>query len=207
LGVEVKILKVISVATIAALTFACGANNDEGSTSELDGTWVGTCSVAGATSSKVTETFDSGQVTATFSDYSDVSCATETLAIAISNPFSTGAAVTTPAGAKESTFSPTTKVTVTLKTDELVAVYNGTVGDTVTCGGGFVKNKAKEVTAASCGSGNLKGFFATTTVYNIYKIDGTKLYGGDCGAAGTATDCTSAAKRPTTLSTDFLTKS
>ena len=202
-----KILKVISVATIAALTFACGADNDEGSTSELDGTWVGTCSADGDKFSKETQMFGSGQVTATFSDYSDVSCATETLAIAISNPFSTGAAVTTPAGAKEIMSSPTTKVTVTLKTDELVALYNGTVvGIAATCGGGFVKNKAKEVTAASCGS-NLEGVFATTNSYNIYKIDGTKLYFGACGDAGTATDCTSAAKRPTTLDTDFSTKS
>ena len=202
-----KILKVISVATIAALTFGCGANNDEGSTSELDGTWVGTCSADGDdTFSKITQVFGSGQVTLTFNAYSDVSCATETQAIVVSRPFSTGAAVTTPAGAKESTFSPTTKVTVTLKTDEIVSVYNGTVGDTATCGGGFVKNQSKEVTAASCGS-NLEGFFDTTTVHNIYKIDGTKLYVGDCGDDGTATDCTSAAKRPTTLGTDFLTKS
>ena len=148
--------------------------------------------------------FGSGQVTATINNYSDVSCATETLAIVISRPFSTGAAVTTPAGAKESTFSPTTKVTVTLKTDELVSVFNGTVGDVAaTCGGGFVKNQTKEVTAAACGN----DFFDTANTYSIYKIDGTKLYVGDCGDDGTTTDCTSAAKRPTTLSTDFFTKS
>lgn len=150
--------------------------------------------------------FGSGQVTATLNAYSDVSCATETLAIVISRPFSTGAAVTTPAGAKESTFPPATKVTVTLKTDELVSVYNGTAGSAqATCGGGFVKNQTKEVTAANCGG--VDGLFDTTTVHNIYKIDGTKLYLGDCGDNGTATDCTSAAKRPTTLETDFLTKS
>lgn len=200
-----KILKVISVATIAALTFACGADNDEGSTSELDGTWVGTCSADGDTFSKITQVFGSGQVTATLNAYSDVSCATETFAIVLSRPFSTGAAVTTPAGAKESTFSPTTKVTVTLKTDESVALFNGTAGNAATCGGGFVKNQTKEVTAANCGGDD--GFFDTTTVHNIYKIDGTKLYVGDCGDDGTATDCTSAAKRPTTLQTDFLTKS
>ena len=201
-----KILKVISVATIAALTFACGADNDEGSTSELDGTWVGACSADGDTSSKITQVFGSGQVTLTANVYSDVTCATETLVYVVSRPFSTGAAVTTPAGAKESTFSPTTKVTLTVKTDEIVSAFNGTAGNTATCGGGFEKNKAKEITAASCGT-DFKDFFDTTTVYNIYKIDGTKLYGGDCGADGTATDCTSATKRPTTLSTDFLTKS
>jgi hypothetical protein len=201
----VKILKVISVATIAALTFACGADNDEGSTSELDGTWVGTCSADDDTFSKMTQMFSSGQVTGTFNDYSDASCATETLAIVISRPFSTGAAVTTPADAKESTFSPTTKVTVTLKTDELVSAFNGTAGNSATCGGGFVKNQTKEVTAANCGG--VDGLFDTTTVYSIYKIDGTKLYIGDCGDGGTATDCTSATKRPTTLDTNFLTKS
>lgn len=200
-----KILKVISVVTIAALTFGCGANNDDGSTSELDGYWVGDCSVDGDTSSKAVQTFDSGQVTATVINYSDVVCGNLSFDYVVSRPFSTGAAVTTPAGAKESTFSPTTKMTVTLWTDEMVALFNGTVGDTVTCGGGFVKNKAKEITAAKCGSGD--GLFDTTTVHSIYKIDGTKLYVGDCGDDGTATDCTSATKRPTTLDTDFFTKS
>ena len=200
-----KILKVISVATIAALTFACGANNDEVSTSELDGTWVGACSADDDGFFKFTDMYGSGQGSFTLNEYSDVSCATETLALVGSRPVSTGAAVTTPAGAKEITFSPKTKVTLTLKTDELVAFYNGTAGNTAICGGGFVKNKAKEVTAASCGS-NLEDSFDTTTVYKIYKIDGTKLYIGDCGDAGTATDCTSATKRPTTLKTDFLTK-
>ena len=205
MGVQVKILKVISAATIAALTFACGANNDEVSTSELDGTWVGACSADDDGFFKFTDMYGSGQGSFTLNEYSDISCATETLALVGSRPVSTGAAVTTPAGAKESTFSPTTKVTVTLKTDESVALFNGTAGNAATCGGGFVKNQTKDVTAANCGGDD--GFFDTTTVHNIYKIDGTKLYVGDCGDDGTATDCTSAARRPTTLETDFLTKS
>lgn len=199
-----KNLKVVSAAMLVALTFGCGSSNDKGSTSELDGTWVGTCSADKETSSKENRMFGSGQVTVTLINYSDLVCGNLTLEMVISRPFATGAAVTTPAGAKESTFSPTTKMTVTLRTDEFVSLFNGTAGNTAVCGGGFVKNQAKEVTAAACKDDD---FFDTTTVYNIYKIDGTKLYRGACGDKGTATDCTSATKRPTTLLTEFLTKS
>ena len=202
-----KILKLVFVAAITALTFGCGSSssNEKGSTSELDGTWVTACRPDwDRNSNKTTIEFGSGQFTFTAHGYPfDDYCVTETEAFTISRPFATGAAVTTPAGAKEFTFSPATKVTITVKTDGFVSAYNGMQGDPATCGGGFVKNVAKEVNAAACGV-EYADVFDTANSYSIYKIVGTKLFTGDCGEAGTATDCTSAAKRPTTLSTKFI---
>ena len=202
-----KILKLVFVAAITALTFGCGSSssNEKGSTSELDGTWVGACSADEGTSSDATDVFGSGQLSRTSKGYSDASCVTQTGAMTVSFPFATGAAVTTPAGAKEITFSPTTKVTITLKTDLVVSEWNGTASEPAVCGGGFVKNVTKEVNATACGV-EWAFLFDTANFYDIYKIVDAKLFTGDCGEDGTATDCTSAAKRATTLGTDFSTK-
>jgi hypothetical protein len=116
----------------------------------------------------------------------------------LTSTFTTGNAVTAPAGAKE--FSgKATSMTITLNTDEAVADAND--GEDKICSGGFVKGEAKTLTAADCP--NDKSF---NDIYNIYKVDGTKFFIGDCGDSGTATDCSAPTKRPTTLPEVFFTK-
>ena len=98
-------------------------------------------------------------------------------------------------------------MTVTIKEDSTLAFYNGTLmpGATPVCGGGFVKNEAKTLDATKCENDALFGTLFKDN-FKIYKVDGNKLYQGECGESGTATDCSTAAKRATTLETTFATK-
>lgn len=110
-----------------------------------------------------------------------------------------------PAGAKEKD-STLVKLVINLKTDDGVADLNGAGDSSPFCGGGFVKNTAKELSATVCANdADTKKLFDTD--YSVYKIDGSKLYFGHCGETGSVNDCSTAAKRATTLDTEeYFTK-
>jgi hypothetical protein len=136
--------------------------------------------------------------------YSDNACATATFTFRAVATYTGGTSVDSPAGAKQIDVS-VTKLVFNVKTDDFVAAFNGTHagGGTAICGGGFVKDTDKELSASNCANDAVyKSFFGTQ--YSIYKIDGSKMYDGDCEGAN---DCTTAAKRSTTLSTEYVTKS
>jgi hypothetical protein len=202
-----KITKIAILPSLFAVTFSCGKDDGSGggSTSELNGTWSETCNVADSDSSKTTYVIASGSATVTKRSFTDKTCTTESMTMAFLTSVNGGASVATPAGAKELT-TKISKMTVTLKTDELVSLYNGTMGNSAICGGGFVKDTAKDLDATACGNDpSFKSIF--DEIFNIYKIDGDKLYMGACGDAGSASDCSSATKRPTVLEATYLTKS
>ena len=193
----------------ASTFFACGssdANSSGGSSvSEVDGTWLQACEADDGTSNKGSNVFGGGRSSITQTYYSDANCTTEAWSIVMTSTYTLGAAVTIPAGAKEVN-STVSKAVVTMKDQNYVDLFNGQIqGAPATCGGGFVKDVPKELNATTCASdANFKKLFTDT--FGIYKIDGTKLYSGNCGDSGTDTDCTSATKRPKTLKTDPLTK-
>ncbi|MEI6833917.1 MAG: hypothetical protein WCL28_07970 [bacterium] len=196
----------VTLLVVASLS-GCGATDDSGNSagpvSDADGNWSSTCvdlSVPGIVTSSTKSSYAvaSGQAITTFGIYSDAACTTVASLYVSTSTFTTGNAVTAPAGAKE--FSgKATSMTITLNTDEAVADAND--GEDKICSGGFVKGQAKTFTAADCP--NDKSF---NDSYNIYKVDGTKLFIGECGDSGTATDCSAPAKRPTTLPEAFCTK-
>jgi hypothetical protein len=204
-----RILKSIVPALILVIAFSCGkeSKKDAATTvSDADGNWVSTCEADSSSgSTKSTFVVGAGAMTLTTSNYSDAACATATNLSVMSGVFTVGSAVSSPAGAKEVN-SSVTKITVTISDDNTLAYYNGTMGTPAVCGGGFVKNVAKELNSTSCKNDTLYGsFFADS--FSIYKVDGAKLYQGECGESGSATDCSAATKRPTSLETTFYTKS
>ena len=114
--------------------------------------------------------------------------------------YSGGSSVASPVGAKELDVTPL-KLAVNLKTDDMVATFNGVAGNTPVCGGGFVKNTDKDLSATDCANDeNFSKLFEP--LYTIYKIEGLRLYIGICGDAGSADDCSTAGKRATTLDTE-----
>lgn len=198
----------MSLLVVAGLS-SCGKKNDNkgaaGPVSDADGVWTSACadlSSLGGGSLKTGITVAAGGLAFSLSRYSDAACATMTALSVNTATFTTGAAVATPAGAKEYN-SNATALTVTLYTDDEVSAANA--GEGKICTGGFTKGVPKTFTAADCANDNEnKGSFGER--FSIYKVDGDKLYLGTCGNAGTATDCSAATKRPTALETTPYTK-
>ncbi|NBQ52403.1 MAG: hypothetical protein EBU49_02315 [Proteobacteria bacterium] len=210
-GVVVKNIHLLSLVAVAisSVASACGKNDSAAldAMADLDGTWVEACSAdsdGGGGSSKSSVTYSGGDVTGITPNYGDPSCTTETYTIKFVATYKGGSSVVSPAGAKELDVTPV-KLVLNVKTDDLVEAFNGVAGNTPLCGGGFVKNTDKDLSATDCANDvDLKKVFEP--VYSIYKIEGSKRYGGLCGDAGSADDCTTPAKRATTLDTEYLTK-
>lgn len=202
-----KLFASTAALAIATLVSACGKDDGSGldAVADLSGTWIQACTPDGdGGSQKGSGTYSGGTSTFVAQMYSDDSCATQAMTLTLVATYTGGAALSSPADAKELNVTPT-KMIVNLKTDEMVSAFNGDQGGTATCGGGFAKDTDKELTATSCAdSADFKSNFDPQ--YTIYKIDGSKLYFGACGDAGTANDCSAAAKRATSLETEYLTK-
>lgn len=197
---KVKIL--VAATVIVASTFSCGKEDDKAATaSEIDGTWSSTCkSDNNGGFEKTVFVIAGGTGVMTSGTYSDVACTTATSLMAMTSSFTAGSAVTAPAGAKELNMKGLS-ITFTYNTADDVSEANATN----ICGGGFVKDQPKTVTATDCANTEgLKDSFKEE--FSIYKVDGNKLYTGDCGDEGTATDCSAATKRPSALDTSFYTK-
>jgi hypothetical protein len=198
---KVKIL--VAATVIAASAFSCGKEDEKaGAGSDADGTWSSTCTSDGNGGYAKSVSVISGSTRVdTSGTYSDATCLTATSLMAITNTFVVGNAVNAPSGAKEVN-TKGTSLTLTYKTDEQVTLSN----QANICGGGFVKDQPKVVSANDCANTPvLKEFFVE--IFTVYKVDGNKLYLGECGEDGTATDCSAATKRPTTLDDTFFTKS
>lgn len=197
--------KILGASILAlAATFGCGTSDGSGGSagSDADGTWSSPC-VADGKGEYYKETYVIGAAVATqtMGLYSDANCTTATSLTAYNNTFTTGNAVSSPAGAKEVTTKLIT-ITMTFKTDDKVSSANMFKF----CNAQFVKDEAKVLDSTACKDDFLyKDAFNDT--FTIYKVDGTKLYLGECGDDGTSTDCTAAAKRASALSDAYYTKS
>lgn len=198
----------VSLLLVAGLSSCGGKDGNKGAAgpvSDADGVWTSACadlSSLGGGSMKTGITVAAGGLAFSLSQYSDPACATMTALAVNTATFTTGVAVATPAGAKEYN-SNATALTVTLFTDDAVTAANA--GEGKICSGGFTKGQAKTFTAADCANDNEnKDGFGER--FSIYKVDGNNLYIGDCGDAGTATDCSAATKRPTALETTPYTR-
>jgi hypothetical protein len=200
-------IETLIAALFASLTlFSCGTKDDKkstGPTSEIDGTWSSPCldmSILGSLQSVLVNS--SGSSTQTLSYFSDQACKTISSISVYSSTFTTGAPVSSPPDAKEYN-SKLNTMTMTLKTDREVTNANSE-GMGKICSGGFVKDQAKTLTAADCASDSeRKNEF--NDEYSFYKIDGNKLYIGEC-SWDSATNCATPAKRPTTMPGYFYQK-
>jgi hypothetical protein len=213
-------MKVAQVAFASLLTFASGCGKTkitesplkpDGSAgtetsaagAEFFGTWISPCEKdeGDSTSNKADLVITNGALALNNFSYSDVNCASETQIFTGNATIIFGDSVSTLAGAKAVDILLTSLI-ITARTDDLVSDYNA---ENV-CGGGFVKNTPKTLNAVTCGNdNNMRDLF--TESFSVYKVDGNKLYQGNCGETGTATDCSSKTKRPTTFESTYKTKS
>jgi hypothetical protein len=194
-----RIKSLILALCVSIALSSCGKEDDNkagGPTSEIDGTWSSPCldmSIFGSLQAVLVNA--GGSSTQTLSYFSDQACKTISSITVYTSTFTTGAAVTSPANAKEYNSKLSTMV-MTLKTDKEVTNANAE-GMGKICSGGFVKDQPKTLTAADCASDSeRKNEF--NDEYSFYKIDGNKLYIGEC-SWDAATNCATPAKRPTTM--------
>ncbi len=198
-----KVKNLIVATVLVGTIFGCGKEDDKaGAASDADGTWSSTCASDGNGGyKKAVSVISGGTSVMTSGTYSDAACLTATNLMAMTSTFIVGNAVTAPVGAKEVN-SKATSLTLTYKTDAQVTAAN----TANVCGGGFVKDQPKVVSSTDCKDTIIfKEMF--DEIFNVYKVDGNKLYMGECGQDGTATDCSAATKRPTTLDDSYVTKS
>ncbi len=192
-------------AVTTSLCFGCGKEEEESEDDAdvLTGTWSMTCGTSDTGENKsydtLTKTFKSGTMTIGYVEFSDATCTTKTQTVAATATYTIGEAVTAPAGATAAESTVQT-FSLTLHTAEDVADANGADGAAAVCGGGFVLNTAKTLTKEACASTDGYNTIYDTN-FGVFKIDGNNLYEGDPGADGSATDGTTAAKRPTALET------
>lgn len=197
-----KLKSLIATGVVLLATFSCGKEDDKSAASDADGTWSSTCASDGNGGyAKAVSVISGGTIVMTSGTYSDATCLTAVSISALTSTFVVGNAVTAPVGAKEVN-SKATSLTLTYKTDAQVTTAN----TAKICGGGFVKDQPKVVSSTDCKDTIIfKEMF--DEIFNVYKVDGNKLYLGDCGDDGSATDCSAATKRPTTLEATYVTKS
>lgn len=196
------------VTSALVLTVGCGKKEDEDEDeTELEGTWVKACGSDNPQSEepdydKSLVNFDEDEFTAEIQSFSDAACATKTSTMNMTGTFTVGDAVEAPAGAKAYTVK-TAAVTMTLHDAETVKAYNGeTEGSTAICGGNWTIDVAHAMSTELCGA----EVFTVSDTYDVFKIDGDKVYFGETGDEGSATDGSTAEKRPTTLETRFSQK-
>jgi hypothetical protein len=203
-------LLVLGILMCSALS--CRPRSDANSGSELDGTWISMCraqtdQLGSSFFERQTLVFSGGKMTSALRSYSDQNCQTElnTKPILGSvSTFSIGDFVVGAAGAKK--FNRQTEtLTITLTTDDYVSLYNGNATTPAYCGGGFVKNVPKELTANSCAS-NAAARAEFDVEYDIFKVADGLLYFGFMTATGTATDGRSENARPAALDPSVFTK-
>jgi hypothetical protein len=208
-----RITALLALSMLMSSTLSCRPRSDSNSGSELDGTWISMCrtqtdQLGSSFFERQTLVFAGTKMTSALRSYSDQNCQTElnTKPILGSvSTFSIGDFVVGAAGAKK--FNRQTEtLTITLTTDDYVALYNGNASTSAYCGGGFVKNVPKELTANSCAS-NAAARAEFDMEYDIFKVADGLLYFGYMTAAGTATDGRSETARPVALDPSVFTKS
>ena len=202
-----------TLGVLMCMPLSCRPRSAANSGSELEGTWISTCrtqtdQLGSSFFERQTLVFSGSKMTSALRSYSDQNCQTELktkpVLASVSN-FATGDFVVGAAGAKK--FNRQTEtLTITLTTDDYVSLYNGNATTPAYCGGGFVKNVPKELTANSCAS-NAAARSEFDMEYDIFKVADGLLYFGYMTAAGTATDGRSENARPVALDPSVFTKS
>lgn len=208
-----RMTALMTLITLMSSTLSCRPRNDVNSGSELDGTWISTCrtktdQLGSSFFERQILVFSGSKMTSALRSYSDQNCQTELktkpILASVSN-FATGDFVVGAAGAKK--FNRQTEtLTITLTTDDYVSLYNGSATTPAYCGGGFVKDMPKELTANSCAS-NAAARAEFDMEYDIFKVADGLLYFGFMTATGTATDGRSETARPVALDPSVFTKS
>jgi hypothetical protein len=178
---------------------------EEEEKSELEGTWATSClaekSQDGSIEShlKTTTVFGKDSYVSTNTSYTDADTTCTGSAVYVvehTANYTVGADVATPAGSKILDSTPT-KVLITLKTEEFVTFFNGGKF----CGAeDWAIDVAKDVTTQTCGDNDGP---MNAARYDIYDVEGTTLKLGDDTDSESGT---TAAKRPTTLSSDVYNK-
>ena len=174
----------------------CGGGDDNGGDSDLVGTWKQDCRYIAddETYDDVTLTFSGNSFTLTGSFSEDANCSTPVFSSSQKGTFKIGAEKILTSGDTVKELDVTsTEVHVTLH-DEL---YVGFFNTSSTCNKTDWK-KDVEVDVLGCDD------FGPDTIYDIYKVDGNKLYLGDSSEEGVGE---SSDTRPTELDSDFFTKS
>lgn len=207
-----RITALLVAGVLMSSTLSCRPRSDSNSGSELDGTWISTCrtqtdQLGSSFFERQTLVFSSGKMTSALRSYSDQNCQTELNSKPILgsvSTFSIGDFVVGAAGAKKFNTQIETLI-ITLTTDDYVSLYNGNTTTPAYCGGGFVKNAPKELTATSCAStASARADFDMK--YDIFKVTDGLLYFGYMTASGTATDGRSENTRPVALDPSVFTK-
>ncbi len=207
-----RITALLALGVLMSSTLSCRPRSDSNSGSELDGTWMSTCrtqtdQLGSSFFERETLAFSSGKMTSSLRSYSDQNCKTELNTkpiLASVRTFSIGDFVAGAAGAKKLNLQTET-LTITLTTDDYVSLYNGNSTTPAYCGGGFVKNTPKELTATSCAS-NAAARAEFDMEYDIFKATDGLLYFGYMTAIGTGTDGRSENTRPVALDPSVFTK-
>lgn len=192
------------------LLVSCKSRKGSEESLELDGNWVSACrSKTDLLNTNYFEintlVFSGNTMTSSVRSFSDPNCKValndKPLLTGVST-YSTGDFTIGTGGAKKFN-SQLTTLTITLTTDPYVALYNGSnVTSPPVCGGGFVKNQPKELSAANCTmSESLRSEFAPR--FDIFKVSGTFLY---FGFVGSGYDGTSESKRPLALDPSYYTR-
>lgn len=198
---------------ISSLIMSCRPrDNGASAISDLDGTWTSTCrsrtdQLGTAYFEKNTLVFSGFKMTSSVRSYSDAGCQKELndkpLLSSVS-AFTIGDFVPGAGGAKKFN-RQTQNLSITLTTDAWVTLYNGTTKSPPVCGGGFVKNQPKELTAARCATtDSLRTEFEME--YDIYKVADKILYFGFMGTKGSNSDGRADSSRPTALDPAYFTK-
>lgn len=191
----------------------CGSKDEksEASPSELEGSWTQSCGTDDASADEpeydaTTAVYKGNTATATIVSYSDSGCTQKLFTFVLSATFTSGESVATPSGAKTLDLT-ISSLAATLHTDAYVQAFNGEAeGSSKACGGGWSKDLARTLSAADCAdTASMKAIFDKS--YGIYKIEAGVLYEGDLGDDGSATDGSSAEKRPTSFETRTSSKS
>lgn len=147
----------------------------------LLGTWVSQCTAERERFFKVYVTFTSGTHSLRSEAFSDPTCRTPTtldLKIDSTSTYKLGSPVKDPAGAIELDLTAI-KAVFTISSDDYLPEFNGTDARGIpTCGGSFVKNVPTEKTARDCAGDSSYGDLFNT-MYEIYKLEGGKLYIAD----------------------------
>jgi len=203
-----------SLLVASSMSLSCRPRSDAtSSASDLDGTWTSTCrsrtdQLGTAYFEKNTLVFVGSNMTSSLRSYADAECQKELndkpILSSVSS-FTVGDFVQGAGGAKKFN-RQTIRLSMTLTTDAWVTLYNGTSKSPPVCGGGFVKNQPKELTAESCAStDSLRTEFAME--YDIYKVADKILYFGFMGTKGSNSDGRAESSRPTALDPAYFTKS
>ena len=201
-----RVFMSVSIALAAMLVLGCGKKEeDEDKTTELEGTWVGTCQTEDTKASKMTYVFADDKLTVESANYTGATCDAAAIEVkmGISGTFVIEGDAAAPVGAKNWTMTlVSAKVTPATaeKANNLIA---GSFCGVTT----WAANTEVDVTGKTCSMGESDDGGLPTTAgelsYDIYKLTApTLLFGKETDTLKGET----AATRATELDTDVYTK-